>query len=99
MLGNVTGFVKDLKDYLLTVPSYFDFPRESNYHTFLLGLTASLQETHSIHSNKEAGFGRLDILLTPKNTLNDLAIILEFKREEPGKKTSRSDEPSTQYEV
>lgn len=84
VLGKVDAFVKDLEDYLLTVPSYFDFPRESNYHTFLLGLTASLQETHQIHSNKEAGFGRLDLLLIPKNTSNHLGIILEFKREEPG---------------
>jgi len=83
--GNIEVFVKDLEDYMLTIPSYFDFPRESNYHTFLLGLTASLKETHDVHSNQEAGFGRLDMLLIPKNTSNNLAIMLEFKRKE-GKK-------------
>ncbi len=81
VLGKINEFAKDLEDYMLTIPSYFDFPRESNYHTFLLGLTASLKETHDIHSNKEAGYGRMDMLLIPKNTSNNLGIILEFKRE------------------
>jgi hypothetical protein len=83
--GNVELFINGLKEYLLTIPSYFDFPRESNYHTFMLGLTASLKETHDIHSNKEAGFGRLDMLLVPKSISNNLGIILEFKRELAGK--------------
>jgi hypothetical protein len=81
VLGKINEFAKDLEDYMLTIPSYFDFPRESNYHTFLLGLTASLKETHDLHSNKETGYGRMDMLLIPKNTSNNLGIILEFKRE------------------
>ena len=81
--GKVDAFIKDLKDYMSTIPSWFDFPRESNYHTFLLGLTAALSETHDIYSNKEIGFGRPDLLLVPRDLKNSLGIILEFKRDEP----------------
>lgn len=83
--GDINAFVKDLEAYMLSIPSWFDFPAESNYHSFLLGLTASLQETHEVLSNKEVGLGRVDFLLTPKETNNNLAIIMEFKREEVGK--------------
>lgn len=85
-LGQIEAFVQDLKAYMLTIPSWFDFPRESNYHTFLLGLTASLKETHEIRSNTESGDGRVDLLLIPRNsTAYDLGIILEFKRQPIGK--------------
>lgn len=84
VLGHVEAFVAELRDYLLTIPSWFDFPQESNYHTFLLGLTASLKETHDIFSNAEVGRGRPDMLLIPKDCNNHLGIILEFKRANPG---------------
>jgi len=83
--GDVNSFTKDLKDYMLSIPSWFDFPEESNYHTFLLGLTASLTETHEVVSNKEVGLGRVDFLLTPKDLSNSLGIIIEFKRGETEK--------------
>jgi hypothetical protein len=53
----------------------------------LLGLTASLGETHHIHSNKEIGYERPDLLLIPRDVQNHLGIILEFKKEEPHKDT------------
>lgn len=87
--GNTEAFIKNLEDYMLNIPSWFDFPHESNYHTFLLGLTASLSETHIIHSNKEVGLGRPDMLLLPKDKHNTLAIILEFKKEEPQQEKSK----------
>jgi hypothetical protein len=80
--GNVEAFIKNLEEYMLTIPSWFDFPQESNYHTFLLGLTASLSDTHTIYSNKEMCLGRPDMLLLPKDKQNTLAIILEFKKDE-----------------
>ena len=84
--GNIEQFLKELKEYLLTIPSYFDFPKESNYHTFMLGLTACLKDTHYIESNLESGIGRFDMLLVPRNVINPLGIILEFKKENKGKK-------------
>ncbi len=81
--GKVEIFIKELSEYMSTIPSWFDFPQESNYHTFLLGLTASLGETHHIYSNRELGYGRPDMLLIPRDAKNTLGIILEFKKEEP----------------
>lgn len=81
--GNVEIFIKELETYMSTIPSWFDLPKESHYHTFILGLTASLSETHHIYSNREIGYGRPDMLLIPKDSKNTLGIILEFKREAP----------------
>jgi len=83
--GKIDLFLQDLNDYLLTVTSTFDFTTESNYHTFLLGLTASLWKTHEIHSNKEIGLGRPDMLIIPRDKQNPLGIILEFKKDSTGK--------------
>jgi hypothetical protein len=85
--GNVDSFVEDLTSYMLSVPSYFDFPFESNYHTFLLGLVASLEETHEVQSNRESGLGRFDLTLTPRYTDKNLGIIIEFKKADVGKPT------------
>jgi hypothetical protein len=47
----------------------------------MLGLTVSLADEYEIHSNHEAGFGRYDIALIPKQVSSTkLGIILEFKR-------------------
>lgn len=81
-LGHVEDFIKELEEYMCTISSFFDFPKESNYHTFLLGLTASLGETHHIYSNKEVGYGRPDMLLIPRDSQNTLGIILEFKKDD-----------------
>jgi hypothetical protein len=82
--GNVDGFIQDLASYMISVPSYFDFPFESNYHTFLLGLVASLEETHDVHSNRESGLGRFDLTLVPRDTDENLGLIIEFKKEGVG---------------
>ncbi len=87
--GNVHDFVKDLSDYLLKVPSWYDFTLEANYHAFILGLIVSLKETHTIYSNREIGLGRPDILLVSKTSNNNLGIILEFKHEEVGKEINK----------
>ncbi len=87
--GNVDGFVKDLSDYLLKVPSWYDFNLEADYHAFILGLIVSLKETHNIYSNKEIGLGRPDILLIPKTSSNNLGVILEFKHAEAGKELAK----------
>lgn len=76
--------MKELQSFLLSAASYYDFERESNYHTFLLGLISSLRDTHQLLSNRESGEGRPDLVLIPMNVANPLAIIFELKRAEPG---------------
>ena len=65
--------------------SYFDSGRrpseaepERFYHGFVLGLMVDLRDRYAITSNRESGFGRYDIMLMPKNGVDD-AIIIEFK--------------------
>ena len=51
---------------------------ERFYHGFVLGLVVELSGRYTITSNRESGFGRYDVMLKPKNNV-DNAIILEFK--------------------
>jgi hypothetical protein len=77
--GDVEKFIKELDDFLFEAVSFRDFTDESHYHTFILGLTCSLCDTHELDSNKEYGLGYPDFVLIPKSTENQLGIILEFK--------------------
>ena len=62
------------------VPSTFDLPRgqEQPFHNFVLGLMASLESSHEVRSNRESGYGRYDVMLTPKDP-GGVGILLEFK--------------------
>ncbi|MGD0466422.1 MAG: AAA family ATPase [Gammaproteobacteria bacterium] len=83
--GNVDNFIKDLENFMMTIPSYHDLTNETNYHMLLLAWSFSLNETHDICSNKESGLGRPDLVLIPRDFKNDLGIILEFKKAEINK--------------
>ncbi|GFI23468.1 hypothetical protein IMSAGC011_02257 [Lachnospiraceae bacterium] len=52
---------------------------ERFYHGFVLGLVVELAGRFEITSNRESGFGRYDIMLTPTNREKDYAYIIEFK--------------------
>ena len=52
---------------------------ERFYHGFVLGLMVELRSRYIITSNRESGFGRYDIMLEPKNPIDDTALIIEFK--------------------
>lgn len=58
-------------------PSEFAMP-EKFYHGFVLGLLVELEGRYEVTSNRESGFGRYDVMLTPLNS-GDNGIILEFK--------------------
>lgn len=61
---------------------------ERFYHGFVLGLMVDLAGRYIITSNRESGFGRYDVMLKPKNPLQDHAIIMEFKvQDEEDEKT------------
>ena len=51
---------------------------EKVYHTFMLGMLVNLRGTHDVTSNREAGFGRYDVSLLPKDPAKT-AYLFEFK--------------------
>lgn len=66
--------------------SYFDSGNspsvnepERFYHGLVLGLFVELRDRYTVKSNRESGYGRYDIMLEPKDALNDDGIIIEFK--------------------
>ena len=56
---------------------------ERFYHGFVLGLMVELSGRFVITSNRESGFGRYDIILTPGDREKDNAYIIEFKVHKP----------------
>ncbi len=73
----------------LDIFSYFDtgnrpsgLEPERFYHGFVLGLIAELYGRYTVTSNRESGFGRYDVMIEPKNAV-DNAYILEFKVHDP----------------
>lgn len=69
--------------------SYFDTGQQPSaaeperfYHGFVLGLLVDLSDRYTIHSNRESGFGRYDVMLEPLHP-SDNAYILEFKVRNP----------------
>lgn len=83
-LGDIEYFEELLNDFLVNTLSYYDTSGrdpEKVYQAFLLGLLAGMSD-FEISSNREAGFGRYDILLRPK-TGQGQAIIMELKRLRP----------------
>ncbi|MBR2770330.1 MAG: PD-(D/E)XK nuclease domain-containing protein, partial [Solobacterium sp.] len=67
-----------LRKYMISSVSYYDTASEGFYHGMMLGLTASLSTDYIIHSNREAGEGRYDVELEPKNDSLP-GIVMEFK--------------------
>ena len=79
LFGNAEGFSEGLNDYLLALTSYYDTAnKESFYHGFVLGLTATLMPEYKIFSNRESGYGRFDIAIFPEDK-NKNGVIMEFK--------------------
>ncbi len=82
--GRVKDFEWELADFVLQVFSYHDTGKryaENFYHAFFLGLLAGLEYRYRLTSNRESGYGRYDICLTPKNP-TDRGIVLEIKAPE-----------------
>ena len=62
--------------------SYYDVDinnGENFYHAFTMGLLYSGSNNFKITSNREAGFGRYDLLMKPRNKSCNNAYIIEFK--------------------
>ncbi len=67
-----------LRGYMISAISYHDGAAEGFYHGMVLGLVACLSSRYFIRSNREAGEGRYDLQLEPKEKYLP-GIIMEFK--------------------
>ncbi len=68
-------------DFAVETLSYFDAAGkdiEKVYQAFLLGLLVNLSPYYEVNSNKEAGYGRYDISVIPRD-ISKKAIIMELK--------------------
>ena len=70
---------------------------ERFYHGFVLGLLVELRDRYQICSNRESGYGRYDVMLTPVTEVDD-AIVIEFKVHEPDEEESLQDTVRTALE-
>ena len=85
-LGDVDAMNEYMNRVALQTFSYFDTGERASgaeperfYHGFVLGLLVDLQGSYYVKSNRESGFGRYDVMLEPKKSGKDPAVILEFK--------------------
>ncbi len=79
---SLEDFKSDFEDLVISSLSYYDLPNNSEseafYHSFALGLLTANNKLYEITSNRESGYGRYDVLLTPK--VKDIpAYVIEFK--------------------
>ena len=71
-------FEKYFQEIMLKSTSNWDTSKEAFYHGLSLGMLSYLDNDYYVTSNFEAGFGRYDVILEPKNKAKR-AFILEFK--------------------
>ena len=91
LLNDVEGMNEFINQVALYSFSSFDIAKgasnddapERFYHGFVLGLMVELSGRFEITSNRGSGFGRYDVMLTPKNRERDDAYIIEFKVHKP----------------
>ncbi len=87
LINDVDGMNEFMNRIALHSFSSFDIAKNASdddaperfYHGFVLGLMVELAGRFEITSNRESGFGRYDIMLTPANRERDNAYIIEFK--------------------
>jgi len=80
--GDIETFEELFSQFVLETLSFYDVNRkneEAVYHAFLLGILINLKD-YEVISNREAGLGRVDIILLHKRDKNRLAIIMELKK-------------------
>ena len=77
--GDAEKFRKSLEAFLVSSASYFDMAHEDFFHGLVLGLLAALGEDYEVKSNREAGDGRPDVAMKPRQGVPLPGVILEFK--------------------
>ena len=98
LIGDLKAMNAYMNRVALNTFSYFDTGKrpsgeepERFYHGFVLGLIVDLQNRYVITSNRESGFGRYDVMLEPRNSQKDDAILLEFKIYDPDSEKTMKD--------
>jgi len=79
--GDFDNFTYELENIMLNSVSCFDFnsnSKESHYHVFILGMLLGLRRRYYIHSNREGGRGRYDLVVEPMNKRKN-GLVIEFK--------------------
>jgi hypothetical protein len=79
--GDAEALEECLESLLLGLLSHHDLAGdrvEAVYQAFIVGLLVHLSGTHRVYSNREAGFGRADVLVAPKSP--GPGAVLELKR-------------------
>ena len=93
LINDVDSMNEFMNDIALCIFSNFDTAKSASskdaperfYHGFVLGLMVELDGRFRLTSNRESGFGRYDVMLTPVDREKDDAYIIEFKVHKPGK--------------
>ena len=66
----IYGRAEDLEQYLsaflLEMCSYLNLTEEKDYQNLIIGLCGTMRNGYAIHSEREAGHGRADIIFTPR---------------------------------
>lgn len=79
LAGDAEKAQTGLSKFLVSMVSAFDTgAKESFYHGFVLGMTAILVPDYEVQSNREAGKGRFDVAVFPKDT-SKTGLLFEFK--------------------
>lgn len=79
--GDFEEFTYELENIMLNSVSCFDFnanSKESHYHVFILGILLGIRREYYIHSNRESGRGRYDLMLEPMDKSKN-GLVIEFK--------------------
>jgi hypothetical protein len=90
LAGDAERVEQGLERLLITHVSYHDLPRHAGelpYHMFVLGLLVRLAQSHAVHSNREAGFGRADVTIAPRQPGRP-GVIIELKSLDPHRDAS-----------
>ena len=79
--GDADGLEEQLEERLVAMLSHHDVAGdrvEAVYQAFIVGMLVQLESTHRVYSNREAGFGRADVMIVPRQP--GPAAVLELKR-------------------
>ncbi|WP_428262413.1 AAA family ATPase [Haliangium sp.] len=85
LAGDADRVEADLQRLLIDHVSHHDLPRparELPYHMFVLGLLVRLADDYDVRSNRETGYGRADVLITPRRS-GQPGVVIELKTFDP----------------
>ncbi|MFR8990059.1 MAG: AAA family ATPase [Fusobacterium sp.] len=96
---NLRQLDRSIERLILSVMSFHDINKkyENSYHMLLAGFFYALDGYYTTKSNVEAGYGRVDILLIPKDK-NKAGYILELKRADSSNLEKKAEEALKQID-